>query len=262
MAAMVPVVLALVAAAPVRIGYVVELPAEATRNDIDATMSAIVDARHGVELLTRTVFDASEARTCGADVECLARELRYDEVDLVAIVVGAPVGDGVRIVSRLLDTRRAEIVARDARTGRPPLDDAFRASIEQLLDVHRIPRLGRLTIAPALADARVLVEDDANASVAVGFGPHVLPPGRYRVRATREDHEPFTSDVDVTGGDEARVDLRFAPVEPGWYASPWFWVVTAGVVVGGALVGVAVASSGGDRCVCIGRDPMQCPPPC
>ncbi len=259
---MVPVVLALVAAAPVRIGYVVELPGETTRRDVDAAMSAIVDGRSGVELLTRTVFDASEARTCGADVECLARELGYDEVDLVAIVVGAPVADGVRIVSRLLDTRRAEVVARDARTSRPPLDDAFRASVEQLLDVHQIPRLGRLTIAPAVADAEVLVEDDASASVAVGFGPHVLPPGRYRVRATRADHEPFTSDVEVSGGDEARVDLAFAPVQPGWYTSPWFWVVTAGVVVGGALIGVAVATSGGERCVCIGRDPMQCPPPC
>ncbi len=257
---MVPVALALIAAAPVRLGYVVELASDAMRGDVDAAVAALVDERVGVELVTRSVFDA-QLRTCGADVECLARELRYDDVDFVALVVGAPVGGEVRLVSRVVDTRRAEIVARDARTSAAPIDDALRASFEALLDALRIERVGRLAIG-APADADVRIEDASGHTVAVGVGPHALAPGPYRVSATRADHSPYTRDVTVEGGHLERIEVAFVAEDPGWYTSPWFWVVSAGVVIGGALVGVAAATAGGERCVCFGRDLSQCPPPC
>lgn len=118
--------LVLAAASPIRLGYVVELPEHAVAREVDATFSAVVAERVGVELLSRTVFDTSEARTCGADVACLARELRYDSADYVALVAGAEVGERLRVVVRLIDTRAAKIVAREARAADPPVDDALR----------------------------------------------------------------------------------------------------------------------------------------
>lgn len=227
---------------------------------VDEVIHRVTGEWVGAEFLSIASLYANRsempAAKCGADVECLGRELTYVGVEYVLVMV---VSDASRLLLRLIDTKAKRIVARDARAWDgatvAPLEDGLRS----VLGSMALSRFGALHVRAEPADATIFVADGTGLVVARGAGPHRLAPGAYEVRAERDGHVEGARAVELGAGASAQVELSLRKMASPWYTSGWFWGVT-GVVVAGAAIGVAVAASRPDRCICIGMSADQCPP--
>ncbi len=225
----------------------------------DAAFRA-ADFRQGLDLLSyNAVFvDGAEpiattVRDCGSDVPCIAKALDAAHVDLGLRAIANFALDPPLLTLTLIgegSTLGEAVVEVDQA-----LDDAVMDATAKLLE--RYPRGGRIAVAVTPPDALVTIDPAASGVVAAGT---------YHVRAAKDGFTSREVEVQISEGEEKRVDLALDPIvaESSIVESPWLWTgIGAGVVAIVAVVLIATNpfSHGPDEgTACITTPAGGCPP--
>lgn len=215
---------------------------------------------------------ASSVFACGSDLPCISRTLRNGRIDLglravVNFAVSPPLISLSLIEgSGILAEEIAELKGR-------ALDDELRAASDALFAAAKIPKGGRLQVLVEPSDARVSAKDCTTGQM---YSPDPRTtaqftqlPGCVEIEATRELYTKNAARTELRAGEVTSVEMKLLPAETAEeesiFSSPWFWVITGGVVAAGtAAVLVATDPFGGElappTCFCVATPETACPP--
>ncbi len=238
-------------------------PTPALRNQVDEAIAQAARDRAALRLITAeerfVLADDIEARVrrCGSDVGCVADRVHAVRADLVGLVL---IDQGSGLVDlRLIDVAARRAIASHAGRAEGGPAPTVRAFAAQAFDAAGHPRNARLAVGVTPADAVLLVEPSGATPVRPGIEA-VVPPGTYRITASREDFT--TQTIEVTLAPEERRDVALAlEAAPTILEQPWFWGGVAVVAAAGIVTAVVVLD---DRatCYCVRRSDVTCPSSC
>lgn len=189
-------------------------------------------------------------RRCGTDTSCIRRDLTDRNVELGLVITVDGSLSPPLVSARLLERDGADRVAVGEAEGVGPILETSAALARKVL-IAAGGSLGSVLIVDVdPPDAAIDLKPDARALVPRTL---VLTPGSYRVRASRPGYESVERVFAVSPGERASLSLRLEESTP-ITSSPWFWGVTGGVVVAGAIVGAVVALRPRSYVVCTAAD--------
>ncbi|MBI4821366.1 MAG: hypothetical protein HY791_34220 [Deltaproteobacteria bacterium] len=266
---MTPLLVAMLAAAPVRVALVPTIlgSSEDVLSSVWSEIYAAVRFRRGLELVSeaetfsRGIGLQDAVSACGSDEACFARQLEAVGADFALLVTldlrTKPAFVGVELFDVRAQTMRASRVA-DLGPEEGALAPSVGARARDLLSGVGFREVGRLVVSvptaehPDVRGPRGSVDPDPD-------GAFTLDPGEYVVGAVGRDETRRV--VRVVAGTETAVQVVLP--DPGsFWTSPWPWVV-GGVVVVSVAVSVGVAASGQPRrCFCIELPAAPCDGTC
>lgn len=200
-------------------------------------------------------------KECGSDPACITAQLESYDAQLCLVVAVNELMSPPFLAVRLLDVRRRSVVGSADGQLLPEegsVSAAIRRRANAVLVERGFARAGRIEVDVTPTVANVMLEPSTEPQIGTSRSFRVAP-GRYRLRASADGHEPGSVEVTVAAGETVRVPIALTE-EGSLIASPWLWI-GVGVVAAAAGVGVAVAASrSGPACVCAAPEGTPCPP--
>jgi hypothetical protein len=202
-------------------------------------VAAFAAGLSAIDAASRRSEDEQALAQCGADAACIGARLEAQEVDLGLFLVVNLATLPPLLTGRIIDSHGTVLksVARDLAAGRELSQDLVLAATE-LFEGSGHPIGGRLWVQPTPPDAQVSLEGNPELESALP-GSFLVPPGTYVVRAFRDGYAASSTQATVAQMVDTRATLTLAPART-IFASPWFWVIGAVAVAGGAA-GLALA---------------------
>lgn len=246
---------------PVLVGAKKEVGLSAVNEEVGSAAAMRPSLRVIVseELFVKDSDEASlRLRECGADEDCIARELSSLSVKLGMLVVINTVLDTPVLSIRVVDVEKKLVVDRESGALTPQestLRAAIRSRSSRLFDRLGHPRLGRLRVvtSPAGADVEVAETGLLDRSPATFW----VPPGRHRVIARLHGHQVVEEWIEVGTGTDREASLELSPEESSWLAEPWLWGA-ASLAAALTVVMVVIIAQPRDLCVCLGAPGSRC----
>lgn len=222
------------------------------KGQITARIADVVGRRQGVEVIApddiRAVLEKEAQRQLlGCDEEgCLAE-------------IGGALGADVLIkgrVSKLEEGYGVSLSAVDA-TNASPLGHASETwrgesiglmelvvpMVDRILAEEGERLVGAIDVTGAPDGGQIFVDDQIRGTVPAGQMGGV-DAGARRLRVVADGYEPFERWVVVKKDQVTTVPVQLVELESGpFYASWWFWTLTAGAVVGGAVATAVVLTN-------------------
>lgn len=222
------------------------------KGQLTARIADIVGRREGVEVIApddiRAVLEKeAERQLLGCDEEsCLAE-------------IGGALGADVLIkgrVSKLQDGYGVSLSAVDA-TNAAPLGHASETwrgesiglmelmvpMVDRVLAKKGETLVGVIDVTNAPDGSQIFVDDQIRGTVPAGQMGNVEA-GARRLRVVAEGYEAFERWIVVKQGQVTSVPVQLVELESGpFYTSWWFWTLTAGAVVGGAVATAVVLTT-------------------
>jgi hypothetical protein len=260
---------ALLLSAPAERRAIAVLPAVTgegmTASSIVSAVEQAVRLRPGLLLLRYDQLFAegddgllARVRSCGSDVECIARALRSAEVPLgLRVAVNFEVEPP--LATTLLVDSAGRVLAESVREVSRDAGASIQALAAEVLEAAGFALGGRILVTTTPADAEAHVEGAAPDPG--GERAFTVAPGRYTVRARRAEHRDREAVVVVIAGQDAEVALVLPAVEE-TSSSAWLWAAIGAAIVGGAAITlIALDPFGRDlKCVCIVTKDGACAP--
>jgi hypothetical protein len=142
-------------------------------------------------------------------------------------------------------------------TSAPPSTKARVPHLDELIATVR-GRLARLSVRCPVAGARVLVRGGLEGTTPLS-GAILAMPGQAHVEVVADGYHPYSRDVVLFPGREARVDASLTPELVMWEPPPpretpasppivttwWFWTAVGVVVAGGTVAAIVALSKPG-----------------
>jgi hypothetical protein len=257
--------LGLVAAAAV--GRVAIVPIVGTDNRVQTAqivrpIADAIDERHGLSAMSiDDLFSldgtalVTAIKRCGTDNNCVRRSVGDFGADLaVVVVINRRVAPPVAQIQLVPGAKRLSRAGSRLGNLTDAKDEAgtLRRITSELLAEAGFVRSAAIDLVADPPDATILLDDVPQVTAA----QHQLDvaPGPHRIEARREGYEPFAERRDLAEGETWLLRPKLEEAPTSILSSPWFWIVSATVVVAGA-VAVAVVAQPPDKTVTVCIEP-------
>ncbi|MEQ9502293.1 MAG: hypothetical protein RIT81_35815 [Deltaproteobacteria bacterium] len=257
--------LGLLAAATV--GRVAIIPIVGTDDRVQTShlvrpIAQAVDERNGLSAMSIDDLFSSDGtalvtaiKRCGTDNNCVRRSVRDYGADFaVVVVVNRRVSPPVAQIQLVPGAKRlAKAGSRLGNLTRREDEAAtLRRLTAELLGEAGFVRSAAIDLVVDPPDATILLDDVQQVTAA----QHQLEvaPGPHRIEARRDGYQPFAERRELAEGETWLLRPKLEEAPTSLLTSPWFWIVSATVVVAGA-VAVAVVAQPPDKTVIVCLEP-------